>query len=131
MKALQIYPRLDHHHGTRLIIVIKTVLLTYFLLGTGDYPYRIVKCEFLGLNTLVHMILIFDHLGFNALIYQTPALDPSQGMPCMHQRYFQKSRQTCPDITGIGIMTVQDVWHLADTPDMFQCLVCKTVDIGP
>ena len=60
MKTLQIHSRLDHYHTARLVIIIETVLLSNFLLGTGDDHCSIVQSEFLGLDALVHVILIFD-----------------------------------------------------------------------
>ena len=134
VKIIQCRAGWNDLHVLMLIVVIETVLLLDLLVGAGYYQLGGRQYVFFNLDPVRHVVAFLDQVAPQTMCQQASAFDPSQGVTGMYQRYTQLTRQADADITGVGVMAVDNVGiqvmlaqpaqgvvgkHIKATPELF------------
>ena len=131
MEAHQVGARGDHGHALGLVVVIEGVLLLDLVVRAGDHQLGHRQGLLLGIDAPGHVIAGLYGLSAHTFGQQTAALDPPEGVTCMHQRRAQHVRQTLSHIARVRVMAMDDIGRAPAAVQVGQRVVGEAVQVIP
>ncbi len=131
VKLLQIGAWWNNHHAFRIIVIVESVLLLNFILRAGDHQVGVGQRLLLCIDAARNVVGVLDLIARQPPGQQPFALVPAQRMPRMDEWNSQLVGEPHPNVAGIGIVTVHQLWHAGLVVEPIEQVVREAVKVIP
>ena len=109
MELFEIGARWYDDHPAGVVVVVEAVLLLDLVVRAGDHEFGVCQHLLLGIDTTFDVVLLLYRFAGEAACQQPLALVAPERMPGVYQRDAEQVGQAHPDVTGIGIVAMDQV----------------------